>query len=85
MAIEAAGPEGAGFSYFSVLLIPTSCVSSGANIHTYSLLLGVFRGFFLIEGRLIYSVVLVSGVQQNDSVIHTYFSDFFSIMGSYKI
>ena len=44
---------------------------------------------FLIEVQLIYSVVLVSGVQQSDSVIHMYtnlfFFRFFSIIGYYKI
>ena len=32
--------------------------------------------FFLIEVQLIYSVVLVAAVQQNDSVIHTYIYPF---------
>ena len=44
---------------------------------------------FLIGVELIYNVVLVSGVQQNDSVIHMYtylfFFRFFSIIGYYKI
>jgi len=38
--------------------------------------------FFLIEVWLIYSVVLVSGVQQSDSVIHSciyFFSDSFPL------
>ena len=46
------------------------------------------NNFFLIEVELI-SNVLVSGVQQSDSVIHIciylFFFRFFSIMGYYKI
>ena len=41
-----------------------------------------------IEVELIYNVVLVSGVQQTDSVIHPYISiffKFFSLIGYYKI
>ena len=40
---------------------------------------------------LIYNIVLISGVQQKDSVIHPYmyitisFKNFFSILGYYKI
>ena len=43
--------------------------------------------YFLIEVLLIYNIVLVSGVQQSDSVICTYFLFFifFSIMVYYKI
>ena len=47
--------------------------------------------FFLIEVLLIYNVVLVSGVQQSDSIIYIYryryilFFIFFSIIGNYKI
>ena len=45
--------------------------------------------FFLTEIELIYNVVLVSDVQQSDSVIHIYkyiysFYMFFSIIGYYK-
>ena len=47
---------------------------------------------FLIEVQLIYNIVLVSGVQQSDSVIHTYiciylysFFLFFSVIVYYKI
>ena len=40
-----------------------------------------FSFFSLIKVQLIYNVVLVSGVQQSDSVIYT----FFSIIGYYKI
>ena len=42
--------------------------------------------FFLIE-VLIYNIVLVSGVQQSDSVIYAYLSFFrsFSLIGYYKI
>ena len=42
----------------------------------------MFFGVFLIERELIYSVVLVSTVQQSDSVIHiyTFFLLFFSVM-----
>ena len=32
--------------------------------------------FFLIEVQLIYSVVLISAVQQSDSVIYTYIHSF---------
>ena len=46
----------------------------------------VFKIYFM-EVQLIYNVVLVSGVQQNDSVIHTYtfFFIFFSIMVYHRI
>ena len=40
--------------------------------------------FFLIEVELIYNSVLVSGVQQSDSVIYTY-TFLFSIIGYYKV
>ena len=42
---------------------------------------------FFVELQLIDNVVLVSGVQQSDSVIHTYifFFRFFCIIGYYKI
>ena len=41
---------------------------------------------FLIEVELIYNIVLVSSVQQSDSIIHKYifFFRFFSIVGYYK-
>ena len=45
----------------------------------------------MCSSDLIYNVVLVSGIQQNDSVIHIYmyiyifFFRFFSIIGYYKI
>ena len=38
--------------------------------------------FHLHWSKLIYDVVLVSGVQQSDSVIHTYLFKFFSHLGS---
>ena len=40
-----------------------------------------------IEVQLIYNIVLVSGIQQSDSVIHMYifFFRFFSIIDYYKI
>ena len=44
--------------------------------------------FSKIEVELIYDVVIVSGVQQSDSVIHTHisiFSRLFSLIGCYKI
>ena len=45
--------------------------------------------FFLIEVQLIYSVVLVSGIQQSDSVMHTYIYiysfSYSSIMVYYRI
>ena len=40
---------------------------------------------FFIEVELIYNVVLVSGVQQSDSVIHTYISIFFQILFPYRL
>ena len=40
-------------------------------------------GFFKVEVQLIYNIVLVSGIQQSDSV--TYFFILFSIIGYYKI
>ena len=45
------------------------------------LLFCIFKIYF-IEGLLIYNVVLISAVQQSDSVIHiyTFFFIFFSIM-----
>ena len=51
---------------------------------------GILSFFFLIEIYLIYSIVLVSGIQQSDSVmyvcvyIYIYFR-LFSITGYYKI
>ena len=36
-----------------------------------------FLGF--VELELIYNVVIISAVQQSDSVIHTHASDFFQI------
>ena len=48
-----------------------------------------FHFIYLIEVKLIYHVVLVSGVQESDSVIHIYiyifFFRYFSIIGYYKI
>ena len=46
-----------------------------------------FLIYFFIEVQLIYNVVLVSGAQQSDSVIHIYlfFFRFFSIIGYYRI
>ena len=43
--------------------------------------------YVFIEVYLIYNVLLVSGIQQSDSVIHIYLSfiRFFSIIGYYKI
>ena len=44
--------------------------------------------YFLLEVYLIYNAMLVSGIQQSDSVIHTYvciFFRFFSLIGYYKI
>lgn len=38
-------------------------------------------GVFLIEGKLIYNVVLVSGVQQSDSAMHIHICMFFFITG----
>ena len=52
---------------------------------------GVVVFFFLIEVHLIYSVVLISGVQQSESAIHLslyiyiFFFRFFSIIGYYTI
>ena len=42
---------------------------------------------FIIDVQLIYNIVLVSSVQQSDSVTHTYmfFFRFFSVIGYYKI
>ena len=39
----------------------------------------------VIEVELVYNVVLISAIQQNESVIHTYFSIFFSIMVYHRI
>ena len=41
--------------------------------------------FVLIEVQVVYNVVLVSGVQQSDSVIHIFFFTFFSLISYYKI
>ena len=41
--------------------------------------------FFFIEIQLIYNVVLVSSVQQRDSVIHIYIYTFFYILFHYKL
>ena len=43
-----------------------------------------FLIFFFIELQLVYNVVLVSGVQQSDSFIHTYISIFFQIYFPYR-
>lgn len=43
------------------------------------------KAFFEVEVELIDSFVLVSGAQQNDSVIYIVFSRFFSIRSCYKI
>ena len=45
------------------------------------------KTFFFIEVSSIYNVVLISAVQQNDSVIHihTFFLIFFSIMVYHRI
>ena len=52
-----------------------------------------FHFIYLIEVQLIYHVVLVSGIQESDSVLHVYiyiyiyifFFRYFSIIGYYKI
>ena len=45
----------------------------------------LFIFIFLIEVQLIYSIVLVSGVQQSDSVIHTYISILFQILFPHRL
>ena len=44
----------------------------------------LFIFIFLIEVQLIYSIVLVSGVQQSASVIHIYISILFQILFPHK-
>ena len=51
---------------------------SEAKLYIYLILI------YLIEVWLLYSVVLVSDVQQSDSVIHTYVS-FFQILFPYRL
>ena len=41
-------------------------------IHCFGYILFFLKKFFLIEVCLLYNVVLVSDVQQSDSVIHVY-------------
>ena len=71
-----------------LLLFPTQCphpFSTEARVRQGS----VMRQWIFIGVELIYSVVLVSGVQQSDSVtsiyIYIFFIKFFSITGDYKI
>ena len=47
----------------------------------------LFLKFFSIEVQLIYNVVLISAVQQSNSVIqkYTFFKKFFSIMVYHRI
>ena len=47
----------------------------------------LFKKIYFIEVQLIYNVVLISAVQQSDSVIHiyTFFFIFFSIMVYHRI
>ena len=55
---------------------------------TLSIFFFKFNFLFYIVVQLIYNVVLVSGVQQSDSVTHTHipiFFRFFSLIGYYKI
>ena len=61
-------------------------VSSTSTIQMPHFILFYF--IFIFEVLLVYSVVFVSDVQQNDSVIHTYISiffRFFSLIGYSKI
>ena len=66
-------------------LLDRDLIKNGANLAS-----NVFK-LLKIEIQLIYNVVLISGIQQSDSVIHTYiyiyifFFRFFSIIGYYKI
>ena len=46
----------------------------------------VFKSFFFLIGiQLIYNVVLVSGVQQNDSIIHIHISILFQIIFPFRL
>ena len=55
-----------------------TCSSFGMKAPKFSLI-------YFIEVKLIYNVVLISAVQQSDSVIHISFFIFFSIMVYHKI
>ena len=55
-----------------------TCSSFGMKAPKFSLI-------YFIEVKLIYNVVLISAVQQSDSVIHTSFFIFFSIMVYHKV
>ena len=68
------------FVYFSGSNIPISSESHKSfQSHFFT------KIFFFIEVYLIYNVVLVSGVQQSDSVIHTYLSLLFQILFPYRL
>ena len=45
----------------------------------------VFKSFFLIGIQLIYNVVLVSGIQKNDSIVHIHISILFQIIFSFRL
>ena len=57
---------------------PMDCSLPASSVH------GIFQARGL-EWGAIYNVVLISGVQQNESVIHMYFFMFFSIMFYHRI
>ena len=66
-------PEGGSQTFF-VQFLPTNSVF---------FFFFLYKNFFRVE--LIYNVVLVSGVQQIDSVIHKHISILFQILFSYRL
>ena len=58
---------------------------SSIRMLTFILLLTTYYCFkFLLEYKLIYSVVLVLGIQQSESFIHTHISILFEILFQYR-
>ena len=72
--------EGMG-THSSILAwrIPWTRSLAGYTVH------GVAKSQMQLSLHLIYNIVLVSGVQQSDSILYMYFFRLFSIMGYYKI
>ena len=83
----------ANFYFLNLYFFPchafTLAVSSAWDSFPWLLTGIVLFLFFSIEVELIYNIVLISGVQQSNSVIHihmyVFFFRFFSIIGYYKI
>ena len=79
--------EGDGCIRMRVFQRPPHCtLKDGGNSRLCCMSFATIFKPFLIEVELIYNTVLVSSVQQSDSIIHKYifFFRFFSIVGYYK-